>query len=499
MSNGLTLPTIEPAPFWYVQKFVGPLGEVEMLPGPVGTKIDLDRGAMTGTCILAATCKDREGEVIDCSGVRYEQHRLNPVVMLDHGRRYPLPIGINRTPEGLYTVYYDPDLDEIRQTTRFSQKTQMGHQVYGLIDEGMLNANSLGFQTITATPMGRAKPDGKPAMNVKTSWMLESSWTALPVNPEAVRKAIEMKWDGKALLPELVSVLEPWAEQPKVWSNGANLGGKAMEASGKVPPTDPDAVKQDPSGDVTQPIETSDEPHSAQAHRMIYDHCKSMLAMHEERMPEMMAQVDPLEHEAAKKFLSNHLEKMKSMIDGHMARQEEAFEKHHPDLPPLAPEGESKKEEKEEEEKKKAEGKSEETNPTVEPSLPREGPISSTGQDSLTGKSMTALGETGGGAMMPPPYHAPMAKAADWLMDLGHDSNHPNLNHGQKAACMYHGEKMKSLMSGGMSAGFKSLTPEEEAEANAKAEEDRLVEAAIVEAEKNLSRAERRLRIAAAS
>jgi len=206
---------------------------VEALDAPLG-KVDLDRGKMSASAIFCTENRDRQGDVIRVGGIYTGNHQKNPVVMLDHGQKqfWTEPIGVTRDPDGNYTVVIDEEMGEATQTTYFSQRLKPAVQIFGLIDEGVIGGNSIGFRPIDVR---RLPPD--PQLNypggkfINTSDLLEVTWCAVPVNPECVTIVLDRgRVGGEELEPMVKSMLLPYALPHKVWSPGADLGKKAMSA-----------------------------------------------------------------------------------------------------------------------------------------------------------------------------------------------------------------------------------------------------------------------------
>lgn len=195
--------------------------------------IKLDKGKMSATCVLATTAQDREGDVMDVAGIDTSHHKINPVAMLDHGVYYPLPIGVCRTPEGQYTVVIDPQAGECVQTTFFSQKSEMAEQVYALIDEGIINGNSIGFDPEETHPY--RSPNGRKGKYIAKCRLVEATWTPLPVNPEAVRSCLAKSVvNGRPMAQGIKSMLAKHLPVRKHWEKSGydrKRGGHTSKAS----------------------------------------------------------------------------------------------------------------------------------------------------------------------------------------------------------------------------------------------------------------------------
>ncbi len=442
----------------YCYKFAGAMGELYEHTDPVVRDVKLDKGLMSATRIFTTEDRDRQGDIIRTDGILTPTHQANPVVLLDHGKYFPLPIGRNESPEGAYSVYLDSEAGEGRQTTYFSQRLREAEQVYWLIDEKILRGNSIGHRPLNVQPLGKPVPqgEGKPPRQpllVNECELLEISWTALPVNAEAVRAAIDRDLIcGKSMLPALRMSLEPLAQPHKVWSPGATLEVKAMademtqpigtdiKPPDEVPATEEMPMQTDPA---------SKEPHGAQVLRGAYHHMKALQAYHEFHKP-MLDNV----------HVGKSMERLCKALDQHMAHHEGVFEEQYPALPPLAPgEAPTAPGEDDVETKSLISGSQQEQEAVVggspQPAADGQLPLPTDQQ-----KAMSAVNETAGGALVPPPemphekkgetpwnlpeHHAKAVQATgEFLDDM---ATHPNLNSTQKSACMYHGKSLKALI-----------------------------------------------------
>jgi len=166
----------------------------------------VDERAMSATCVFSTGALDRQGDIVDVSGIRTENHRRNPVVMWGHGKcGLSFPIGKTYDPAGNYTVSIDGEV--ARQTTFFSQTLPEAEKIFKLIAEGIVCANSIGFENKVVRPIYNG---GKKGLHVIECDLLEISWTHVPVNFEAVTKQLL---------------------EPKAWSQGVTLKSYAGRAA----------------------------------------------------------------------------------------------------------------------------------------------------------------------------------------------------------------------------------------------------------------------------
>lgn len=183
----------------------------------------VDVSKMSAGATINTDAIDYENEVILASGVRIANYQNNPVVLWDHGKSITtLPIGTCRDAEGEIDLQrHDRSIDS---TTYFAQSLPFAHQVFGLIDEGVVRATSI--HVVPYQVAAYRAPDGREVMVTEDSDLVEYSWTCLGVNPEAVRKEKSVR------LPD--RYFEAWQLQmdraASVLDKGT-LGGDRLSAS----------------------------------------------------------------------------------------------------------------------------------------------------------------------------------------------------------------------------------------------------------------------------
>ncbi len=183
-----------------------------------GGDVTIDKGAMAATCVFSTGARDRVGDVMEVAGIRTENHQRNPVTFWNHAKVLTLPIGKTKDPAGNYTVLIGEEA--ARQTTYFSQTLLEAEQIFDLIAEGIINANSIGFDTIKAQPIYTG---GRKGLHIIESDLLEISWVGVPINQEAVTKAIHSLCCGRPLAPSIRGALEPYSLRRNAWANGATV------------------------------------------------------------------------------------------------------------------------------------------------------------------------------------------------------------------------------------------------------------------------------------
>src|SRR5437868_1567678 len=77
-------------------------------PSLPGLNVDVSKMCATGL-LATSTCRDRQGDIMEVDGIDFTDHKRNPIVQLDHGQYYHLPIGKTEDPDGNYTVWVDGD------------------------------------------------------------------------------------------------------------------------------------------------------------------------------------------------------------------------------------------------------------------------------------------------------------------------------------------------------------------------------------------------------
>lgn len=176
---------------------------------------NVDQSKMCATGLLSTNARDRVLDRVEIGGINLAAHSFNPVSLLDHGLYHALPIGKTEDENGNYTVKKIGD--DLIQTTYFSQHSLMAEQVFALICEKMLRGNSIRFENAEYKPL---QPRGR---HIISCDLVEVTWCALPANQECVTSLLDNNIiAGKAILPELKSMLAPYRLAKKVWSNGMN-------------------------------------------------------------------------------------------------------------------------------------------------------------------------------------------------------------------------------------------------------------------------------------
>jgi phage head maturation protease len=155
--------------------------------------------------------RDRGGDFLEVGGIDTANHRRNPVVFLDHGKNFQLPIGKTEDRRGNYTVTIDRGRGLAVATVFLSRHLPEARQVFQLWKEGILRAGSIGYRPVRATRLPRDPEHGLPeGLHLQRTGLLEPSIVGLPMNADTVRKVL----DGRQLSPALAQCVKSWGCSP---------------------------------------------------------------------------------------------------------------------------------------------------------------------------------------------------------------------------------------------------------------------------------------------
>ena len=175
--------------------------------------------------------RDGVGDLLEIGGIRTDRHRLNPVVLFDHGKALALPIAKAEDPATHeYTVFLDPQTQSATCKAFFYQGGEdkdhavFCEQLFDLVAKRYVRAGSIGFTVVMAKELPPNFETGTPkGLHLIAVNMLEASIVVMPANQDTVRKALSLnRVCGKALSPMLVKSLSPYAGERK-----AQLGYEA--------------------------------------------------------------------------------------------------------------------------------------------------------------------------------------------------------------------------------------------------------------------------------
>lgn len=185
---------------------------------------DIDENRMSLTFPFAdGRRRDGVGDLLEIGGIRTDRHRLNPVVLFDHGKALALPIAKAEDPDSHeYTVYLDPQTQSATCKAFFYQgQDEHGlfcEQLFDLVSKRYVRAGSIGFTVVAAKELPPNYETGTPkGLHLISVNMLEASIVVMPANQDTVRKALSLnRVCGKPLSPVLVKSLSPYAGERKV-------------------------------------------------------------------------------------------------------------------------------------------------------------------------------------------------------------------------------------------------------------------------------------------
>lgn len=183
----------------------------------------IDERLMAARAIINTPREDREGDIIVPNGVHLENFRKNPVVLWEHGLgEITRPIAKCQHPDG--NLALEVEQDQITATSYFTDKVLESLQIFHLISEGLVRATSVRAVPIKSSTR-RTSNDGIGI--VLEEWeLIEWSWGALGVNPDAVartidRGTIEGHKISEPLLKSLKSILSPASLSIPGWNHSS--------------------------------------------------------------------------------------------------------------------------------------------------------------------------------------------------------------------------------------------------------------------------------------
>jgi hypothetical protein len=178
----------------------------------------------------ASQGRDRQGDFLEVAGIDCSRHRANPIAFLDHGRHPDavLPIGITESPHREYTVEILEDQGLAVAKVFLAKESKVARQAFGLFKAKILRAGSIGYRTIRARKLPADPEQGlKGGLHILACELLEVSLVSMPVNGDAVAKALERTWEGEFLGACFKSMLLPFAPRRRAW---ARSGWEAQPA-----------------------------------------------------------------------------------------------------------------------------------------------------------------------------------------------------------------------------------------------------------------------------
>lgn len=155
---------------------------------------EIDSGSMSVRFRICTPHIDREGDIIEPSGVMWENYRMAPVVKYEHGfSGISLPIARSADNNGMLHVSYgdangDMELeDALYARAFFSENNELSAQMFGLIDEGFLRAASIHVLPVE----GRYRQLPNEGTHALESDLLEWSVCTVAMNPNSYAKSLK--------------------------------------------------------------------------------------------------------------------------------------------------------------------------------------------------------------------------------------------------------------------------------------------------------------------
>ncbi len=163
----------------------------------------LDQGSRTVLAVISSSAIDRDNEVVLPKAMRKKQYAGNSVVMVNHDYT-SLPIG--------KALWVKADGDKVLAKYHVTDKTELGRDVFALLQDGILNAHSIGFTSYESsaptTKEIKANPEWAAVKRVHRDFeLLEFSVVGIPANPAALTIAVS-KGISKATLDLLKAPME---------------------------------------------------------------------------------------------------------------------------------------------------------------------------------------------------------------------------------------------------------------------------------------------------
>lgn len=133
--------------------------------------------------------RDREGDIVEPSGLDFENFLKNPVVLWAHDTTSH-PLGRVRE----ITVFED----RVDAIVQFAD-TEQGHECFILYRDRYLNAWSIGFIPRKWTKLSPTENDPRPGLHITEAEVVELSAVPVPANPGALTRDIK---DGTIKISE---------------------------------------------------------------------------------------------------------------------------------------------------------------------------------------------------------------------------------------------------------------------------------------------------------
>lgn len=176
--------------------------------------------------VINTPAVDAENDVIIPTGVDFKaRYAANPVVCWEHNMGdLAFPVGTSRAPDGSLAIDVRPERTVAR--CFFDKEIPESRQVAALVRNRIINATSI---HVLPNSVSRAMAtDGSPVRVIEASEMVEWSWGIIPVNPETVRRCLDLdRIEGEQLCEGLRKSLLPYAASAKKNQvRGVDLGSQ---------------------------------------------------------------------------------------------------------------------------------------------------------------------------------------------------------------------------------------------------------------------------------
>lgn len=192
-----------------------------LIPTGDGVPDYVDTVAMSAVATINTPCEDREGDVILPSGVLLDQYEKNPVVLWEHGMNgFSKPIAKSVDPSGMLSVSVSDE--EIIAKSYFTNLEKESSQVFHLIAAGIVRATSV--RAIPVKSQARRTENGERGNLLEEWYLIEWSWGALGVNPEAIAKTLSKGTiDGSRISEPLLKSLKKVAPESSNFFKGITI------------------------------------------------------------------------------------------------------------------------------------------------------------------------------------------------------------------------------------------------------------------------------------
>lgn len=158
----------------------------EQITKTYDASLEVNEGKREVLAIISSDSIDRDGEVVSPKGLKKKNFAGNPVVMVNHDYQ-SLPIG--------KALWVKQDGNRILAKYYVTDKTELGRDVFGLLQDGVLNAHSIGFisnhSSKPTTQEKNLRPELANAKLIHRDWeLMEFSVVGIPANPDATALAV---------------------------------------------------------------------------------------------------------------------------------------------------------------------------------------------------------------------------------------------------------------------------------------------------------------------